>query len=109
MLMEAAPAGVDVDGMGARDLRARRGCARSTTSTSGPSPPASARSPPTSSSPSGADRDLIRRRLELTLRERFGIEHTTLQMEEEASQELLHVENAPARDSRVSSSRDSST
>ena len=32
----------------------------------------------------GADRDLIRRRLELILRERFGIEHTTLQMEEEA-------------------------
>jgi cobalt-zinc-cadmium efflux system protein len=43
----------------------------------------------------GADRDLIRRRLELTLRENFGIEHTTLQMEEEASQDLLRVENAP--------------
>jgi cobalt-zinc-cadmium efflux system protein len=42
----------------------------------------------------GTDRDLIRRRLELTLRERFGIEHTTLQMEEEASQALLRVENA---------------
>lgn len=42
----------------------------------------------------GTDRDLIRRRLELTLREGYGIEHTTLQMEEEASQELLHVENA---------------
>jgi cobalt-zinc-cadmium efflux system protein len=43
----------------------------------------------------GTDRDMIRRRLELTLRERFGIEHTTLQMEEEASQDLLRVENAP--------------
>jgi cobalt-zinc-cadmium efflux system protein len=43
----------------------------------------------------GADRDLIRRRLELTLREDYGIEHTTLQMEEEASQDLLRVENAP--------------
>lgn len=43
---------------------------------------------------SGSDRDLIRRRLELTLREGYGIEHTTLQMEEEAQQELLHVENA---------------
>jgi cobalt-zinc-cadmium efflux system protein len=43
----------------------------------------------------GADRDLIRRRLELTLRESFGVEHTTLQMEEEASQDLLRVENAP--------------
>jgi cobalt-zinc-cadmium efflux system protein len=43
----------------------------------------------------GTDRDLIRRRLELTLREQYGIEHTTLQMEEEASPELLRVENAP--------------
>ena len=41
------------------------------------------------------DRDLVRQRLELTLRERFGIEHTTLQMEEEADQGLLRVENAP--------------
>jgi cobalt-zinc-cadmium efflux system protein len=41
------------------------------------------------------DRDLVRRRLELTLAERFGIEHTTLQMEEEADQSLLRVENAP--------------
>jgi cobalt-zinc-cadmium efflux system protein len=43
------------------------------------------------------DRDLVRRRLELTLRERFGIEHTTLQMEEEADQALLRVENAPGQ------------
>jgi cobalt-zinc-cadmium efflux system protein len=43
----------------------------------------------------GSDRDLIRRRLELTLNQRFGIEHTTLQMEEEADQGLLRVENAP--------------
>jgi cobalt-zinc-cadmium efflux system protein len=41
------------------------------------------------------DRDLVRRRLELILREGFGIEHTTLQMEEEADQALLRVENAP--------------
>jgi len=46
----------------------------------------------------GRDRDLICRRLELMLDERFGIEHTTLQMEEEADQGLLQVENAPARD-----------
>jgi len=45
----------------------------------------------------GSDRDLIRRHLELTLGERFGIEHTTLQMEEEAEQGLLRVENAPDR------------
>jgi cobalt-zinc-cadmium efflux system protein len=43
----------------------------------------------------GVDRDLIRRRLELTLGERFGIEHTTLQMEEEAEPGLLRVENVP--------------
>jgi cobalt-zinc-cadmium efflux system protein len=42
-----------------------------------------------------SDRDLIRRRLELTLGEQYGIEHTTLQMEEEADQALLRVENAP--------------
>ncbi|MBA3864928.1 MAG: cation transporter [Solirubrobacterales bacterium] len=42
------------------------------------------------------DRDLIRRRLELTLGEEFGIEHTTLQMEEEAEGGLLHVENVPS-------------
>jgi len=40
------------------------------------------------------DRDLVRRRIELLLRERFGIGHTTLQMEEEAPAELLRVENA---------------
>ncbi len=43
----------------------------------------------------GSDRDLIRRRLEVALGEEFGIEHTTLQMEEEADQGLLRVENAP--------------
>lgn len=41
-----------------------------------------------------ADRDLIRRRLEVLLGERFEIEHTTLQMEEEAGKTLLDVENA---------------
>jgi cobalt-zinc-cadmium efflux system protein len=46
----------------------------------------------------GSDRDLICRRLELALAERFGIEHTTLQMEEEADQALLQVENAPEKD-----------
>jgi cobalt-zinc-cadmium efflux system protein len=46
----------------------------------------------------GRDRDLICRRLELMLTERFGIEHTTLQMEEEADQGLLQVENVPVSD-----------
>jgi cobalt-zinc-cadmium efflux system protein len=43
----------------------------------------------------GADRDLIRRRLEVLLHERFGIDHTTLQMEEEVTKRLLEVERAP--------------
>ncbi len=96
VLMEAAPAGLDVDGMGAA-LCAEEGV-RSVhdlhvwTVTSGFGAVAAhvvvARE---------CDRDLVRRRLELTLHERFGIEHTTLQMEEEADQALLRVENAPGR------------
>ncbi len=43
----------------------------------------------------GVDRDLILRRLEVELGERFGIEHTTLQIEEEAEGGLLRVENTP--------------
>jgi cobalt-zinc-cadmium efflux system protein len=42
----------------------------------------------------GADRDLVRARLELLLRERFGIEHTTLQLEQEADEGLIQVEGA---------------
>jgi cobalt-zinc-cadmium efflux system protein len=44
----------------------------------------------------GGDRDLIRQQLELLLRESYGIEHTTLQMEEEPDPGLLRVENAPS-------------
>jgi cobalt-zinc-cadmium efflux system protein len=93
VLMEAAPANLDVDAVGAAICREEG--VRSVhdlhvwTVTSGFGAIAAhvvvAR---------GTDRDLIRRRLELTLREGYGIEHTTLQMEEEASRELLHVENA---------------
>jgi cobalt-zinc-cadmium efflux system protein len=43
----------------------------------------------------GTDRDRIRQTLELLLHEGYGIEHTTLQMEEEAEGGLLRVENAP--------------
>jgi len=45
----------------------------------------------------GCDRDLVRRRIELLLHERFGIDHTTLQMEEQATEGLLRVENASPR------------
>ncbi len=96
VLMEAAPAGVDVDGVGATICREQG--VRSVhdlhvwTVTSGFGAIAAH-----VVVAQGVDRDLIRRRLELTLRESYGIEHTTLQMEEEASQELLHVENVAGR------------
>jgi cobalt-zinc-cadmium efflux system protein len=92
VLMESAPADIDVEGVG-RQICGEQGV-RSVhdlhvwTVTSGFGAIAAH-----VVVAEGADRDLIRRRLELTLRELFGIEHTTLQMEEEASQDLLHVEN----------------
>jgi cobalt-zinc-cadmium efflux system protein len=39
----------------------------------------------------GVDRDLASRRLSVLLQERYGIEHTTLQMEEEAGDELIEL------------------
>jgi len=93
VLMEAAPAGVDVDAAGAAICE--EGGVRSVhdlhiwTVTSGFGALAAH-----VVVAAGSDRDLVRRRIELLLRERFGIAHTTLQMEEEASAELLHVENA---------------
>jgi cobalt-zinc-cadmium efflux system protein len=93
VLMEAAPAGLDVDAVGTAICREEG--VRSVhdlhvwTVTSGFGAIAAH-----VVVAQGSDRDLIRRRLELTLRESYGIEHTTLQMEEEATQELLHVENA---------------
>lgn len=93
VLMESAPADLDVDGMGAAICREEG--VRSVhdlhvwTVTAGFGAIAAH-----VVVVQGADRDLIRRRLELTLGERFGIEHTTLQMEEEAEQGLLRVENA---------------
>jgi hypothetical protein len=40
------------------------------------------------------DRDLVRRKLEVMLRQRHDIDHTTLQIEEEAPPELLDVEGS---------------
>jgi cobalt-zinc-cadmium efflux system protein len=94
VLMESAPAGVDVEGVG-RAICQEEGV-RSVhdlhvwTVTAG----FGALSAHVVVA-EATDRDLIRRRLELLLHESFGIKHTTLQMEEEASQDLLHVENAP--------------
>ncbi len=94
VLMEAAPAGVDVDAAGAA-ICSEQGV-RSVhdlhiwTVTSGFG--ALAAHVVVSAD---CDPGLVRRRLELLLHERFGIDHTTLQMEEEASADLLRVENAP--------------
>jgi cobalt-zinc-cadmium efflux system protein len=44
----------------------------------------------------GRDRDRARREVEFVLRDRYGIEHTTLQMEEEADDDaLLQVQTRP--------------
>jgi cobalt-zinc-cadmium efflux system protein len=94
VLMEAAPPGVDVDEAGAAICEEEG--VRSVhdlhvwTVTSG----FGALAAHVVVSPE-CDRDLVRRRLELLLHERFGIDHTTLQMEEQASEALLRVENAP--------------
>jgi cobalt-zinc-cadmium efflux system protein len=96
VLMEAAPAGLDVDAAGAAICE--EDGVRSVhdlhiwTVTSGFG--ALAAHVVVSSE---CDRDLVRRRIELLLHERFEIDHTTLQMEEQAPERLLHVENAPGR------------
>ena len=96
VLMEAAPPGVDVDATGAAICEEEG--VRSVhdlhvwTVTSG----FGALSAHVVVS-AECDRDLVRRRIELLLHERFGIDHTTLQMEEEAQEGLLHVENRPSR------------
>jgi cobalt-zinc-cadmium efflux system protein len=96
VLMEAAPADLDVDAMGAAICREEG--VRSVhdlhvwTVTAGFGALAAH-----VVVAQGCDRDLICRRLELALSERFGIEHTTLQMEEEADPALLQVENVPGK------------
>jgi cobalt-zinc-cadmium efflux system protein len=96
VLMEAAPVGLDVDEIGAAICR--EGGVRSVhdlhvwTVTAGFGALAAH-----VVVAQGCDRDLVCRRLELTLGEGFGIEHTTLQMEEEADPALLQVENAPEK------------
>lgn len=93
VLMEAAPAGIDVDAVGAA-ICSEQGVSsvhdlHVWTVTAGfGALAAHVVTDPT------ADRDLVRRRIELQLHERFGIDHTTLQMEEQVEDALLHVENA---------------
>jgi cobalt-zinc-cadmium efflux system protein len=94
VLMEAAPEGLDVDVMGAA-ICAQEGV-RSVHDlhvwTVTPGFGALAAHVVVAA---GSDRDLTRRRLEVLLHERFEIDHTTLQMEEEAPEGLLKVERTP--------------
>jgi cobalt-zinc-cadmium efflux system protein len=94
VLMEAAPEGVDVDAMGAAicSEKAVRSVHELHVWTVTPGFGALAAHIVVVA---GSDRDLTRRRLEVLLHERFAIDHTTLQMEEEASEDLLEVEPAP--------------
>lgn len=88
VLMESAPAGVDVEELGAAVCSVEG--VRSVhelhvwTVTSG----FEALAAHVVTSP-GADRDRARRELEFLLRDRFGIEHTTLQMEETGDEDAL--------------------
>jgi cobalt-zinc-cadmium efflux system protein len=94
VLMEAAPAGLDVDSVGeaicaVEDVRSVHDLHIWTVTPGFGALSAhvvvAARS----------DRDLIVRRLEVLLFERFEIDHTTLQIEEEVPPGLLEVESAP--------------
>lgn len=96
VLMEAAPAGLDPDSL-AREICATEGVSavhelHVWTVTAGFEALSAhvvvAR---------GVERDAVRRRLEAMLRKRHGIEHTTLQMEEEADGGLLQVEGLDSR------------
>jgi cobalt-zinc-cadmium efflux system protein len=94
VLMEAAPAGVDVDRLG-RAMCEVRGVVQVHelhvwTVTSGFEALAAH-----VVVASGDDRDRARRELEYLLRERFGIAHTTLQMEEGADESALLQVQSP--------------
>ena len=95
VLMESAPADLDVEGMG-RAICGVEGVSL------GPRPPRldgdlglRRRRRPRRRRPGRRPRPDPQASWSSTLHERFGIEHTTLQMEEEAEQGLLHVDNAP--------------
>jgi cobalt-zinc-cadmium efflux system protein len=97
VLMEAAPAGVDVDGIGQAicEVSGVHGVheLHVWTVTSG----FDALAAHVVVNP-GADRDRARRELEYLLRDRFGIDHTTLQMEEKVDEKaILQVQSSLQR------------
>ena len=96
VLMETAPAGLDVDELGAAmcGVPGVRGVHELHVWTV--TPGFVALSAHVVAAP-GADRDRARRELEYVLREHYGIDHTTLQMEEAAAEgELLQVRTPTA-------------
>lgn len=91
VLMEAAPAGVDIEELGhamckVRGVRAVHELHVWTVTSGFDALAAHVVVDP------DADRDRARRELELLLRDRYGIEHTTLQMEEHVPDGLLQVD-----------------
>lgn len=96
VLMESAPEGIDVDEMGAA-ICAEQGV-RSVHElhvwTVTPGFGALAAHVVVAAD---VDRDLTRRRLEVLMHERFEIDHTTLQMEEEVREGLLEVAPGPRK------------
>jgi cobalt-zinc-cadmium efflux system protein len=95
VLMEAAPSGLDVDEMGEAICREQFVRSVHDLHVWTVTPGFGALSAHVVVA-AGADRDLISRRLAVLLHERFEIDHTTLQMEEEASEQLLEVERSPS-------------
>ena len=94
ILLEGSPPGIDVEQVGRAMAAMPRRQRRSTTCTCGRSPRASRRSPRTCSStatptatPPGASSSRCSH-------ERFGLDHTTLQVDHEGG-ELLQIETAP--------------
>jgi cobalt-zinc-cadmium efflux system protein len=96
VLMEAAPPGLDVDAIGAAICSEDSVRSVHELHVWTVTPGFSALAAHVVVRPD-SDRDLIRRRLEVALHESFGLDHTTLQMEEEAPEALLEVEPAPPR------------
>jgi cobalt-zinc-cadmium efflux system protein len=94
VLMEAAPEGLDVDAMGAAicSEESVRSVHDLHVWTVTPGFGALAAHVVVAA---GSDRDLTRRRLEVLMHERFQLDHTTLQMEEEVPDVLLEVEATP--------------
>jgi cobalt-zinc-cadmium efflux system protein len=94
VLMESAPEGLDVDGMGAAICSEEAVLSVHDLHVWTVTPGFGALAAHVVVA-AGSDRDLTRRRLEVLLHERFEIDHTTLQMEEEAPERLLRVERSP--------------